>query len=175
MSREVRVFRLPHGAGLPLPEPASAGAAGRDLHAAVDRELVLAAGERALVPTGLVLALPDGLEGQIRPRSGLALHHGITVLNAPGTIDADYRGEVGVVLVNHGREPFTVRRGMRIAQLVFAPVAAVALREAEGAPPPTDRADAGFGSTGAHPGAGREDNPLEGPSDGSGSPHPQEA
>lgn len=171
MSAEIRIFRLPHGQGLPLPAPASAGAAGFDLHAALERELVLGPGDRALVPTGFVLALPDGLEGQIRPRSGLALHHGITVLNAPGTIDADYRGEVGVVLVNHGREPFTLARGMRIAQLVFAPVATVRLREATLAPPATERAGAGFGSTGINQGAG----PRGISADPSGPPHAQEA
>src|SRR5262249_51485224 len=116
----VRVKRLPAARDLPLPAAASPGSAGVDLRAAVDGELVLRPGERALVPTGLVLEIPPGCEGQVRPRSGLALRHGIGVLNAPGTIDSDYRGEVGVILVNLGREPFVVRRGDRIAQRVCA-------------------------------------------------------
>jgi dUTP pyrophosphatase len=119
---EVRIRRLPHGADLPLPTYQSAQAAGLDLLAAVpiDVPVVLAPGGRAAIPTGIAIALPAGSEGQVRPRSGLALHHGITVLNAPGTIDADYRGELQVILVNLGQEAFTVVRGMRIAQLVVA-------------------------------------------------------
>lgn len=138
---------LPHGAGLPLPTYQTAGAAGMDLLAAVEAPVTLAPGARALVPTGLALALPEGHEGQVRPRSGLAARHGVTVLNAPGTVDADYRGEVKVILVNHGDEPFVVSRGDRIAQLVVAavtraePVLVADLDE-------TDRGAGGFGSTG---------------------------
>ena len=146
----VRVTRLPHGRDLPLPAYQSAQAAGLDLYAAVAQEapLMLAAGAWAAVPTGLTLALPAGTEGQVRPRSGLAARHGVTVLNAPGTIDADYRGEVQVLLVNHGREPFTVRRGERIAQLVVAPVAKARLFETQQLDD-TVRGAGGFGSTGA--------------------------
>jgi dUTP pyrophosphatase len=143
----VRVRRLSAAAGLPLPEPASPGSAGADLRAAVVDDLVLAPGERALVPTGLVLEIPLGWEGQVRPRSGLALRHGVTLLNSPGTIDSDYRGEVGVVLVNLGAAPFTVRRGDRIAQLVVAPVAVARFAPAEELGD-TTRGDGGFGSTG---------------------------
>jgi dUTP pyrophosphatase len=143
----VHVARLPHGAGLPLPQAQSRHAAGLDLCAAVDAETVLAPGGRALVPTGLTIALPPGYEGQVRPRSGLAVKHGVTVLNAPGTIDADYRGEVKVLLINHGSDPFVVERGMRIAQLVIAPVGAVALIEVE-VLESTARGAGGFGSTG---------------------------
>jgi dUTP pyrophosphatase len=145
---EIRVLRLPHAAGLALPEYRSALAAGLDLVAALaeDAEILIAPRARAAIPTGLALALPPGTEAQIRPRSGLAREHGITVLNAPGTIDADYRGEILVLLVNHGEEPFTVRRGQRIAQLVVAPVLQATLREA--ALDPTRRGGSGFGSTG---------------------------
>ena len=118
----LRVRRLPAARDLPLPEPASAGSAGCDLRAAIDGERVLRPGERLLVPTGLALEIPAGWEGQVRPRSGLALRHGIGMVNAPGTIDSDYRGEVGVLLINLGAEPFTLRRGDRIAQLVVARV-----------------------------------------------------
>ena len=120
----VPICRLAHGLGLPLPERATPDAAGMDLRAAIPESpaWVLAPGERRLVPTGLVLAIPRGHEGQVRPRSGLALKHGVTVLNAPGTIDADYRGEVQVMLINHGATPFTLARGERIAQLLLAPV-----------------------------------------------------
>ncbi len=120
----VHVLRLANGADLPLPVAHSEAAAGMDLRAAVDRPTVLSPGARVLVPTGFAVALPSGHEGQVRPRSGLATEHGVTVLNAPGTIDADYRGEVKVLLVNLGDRPFTINRGMRIAQLVVAPVAA---------------------------------------------------
>ncbi len=148
MSRvAVPVVRLPHGRDLPLPGYASAHAAGLDLVAAVATDLLLAPGDRALVPTGIALALPPGHEAQVRPRSGLALRHGLTVLNSPGTIDADYRGEVGVILVNHGRQPVAVTRGMRIAQLVVAPVATVAWDERADLDD-TARGDGGFGSTG---------------------------
>jgi dUTP pyrophosphatase len=146
---EVRLTRLPHGADLPLPSYQSAAAAGLDLVAAVaaDAPVVIAPGRWAAIPTGLTLELPAGTEGQVRPRSGLAAQHGVTVLNAPGTIDADYRGEVKVLLVNLGPEPFSVTRGMRIAQLVIARAARARLVEtAELAV--TSRGTGGFGSTG---------------------------
>jgi len=146
---EVRLTRLPHGADLPLPSYQSAAAAGLDLVAAVAAEapVVIAPGRWAAIPTGLTLELPAGTEGQVRPRSGLAAQHGVTVLNAPGTIDADYRGEVKVLLVNLGPEPFSVTRGMRIAQLVIARAARARLVEtAELAV--TSRGTGGFGSTG---------------------------
>ncbi len=144
---EVRVVRLAHAQGLELPAPASSGAAGADLRAAVERDLVLLPMARAAVPTGLQLEIPLGWEGQVRPRSGLALRHGVTVVNAPGTIDSDYRGELQVLLINLGAEPFTIRRGERIAQLVLAPVAASRFVEVERLDD-TDRGDGGFGSTG---------------------------
>lgn len=145
----VIVVRLPHGEGLDLPAYETSGAAGMDLRAAVpeDRPVIITPGRRALVPTGLVLVVPDGYEGQVRPRSGLAFRHGVTCLNAPGTIDSDYRGEAGVLLVNHGEEDFVVTRGMRIAQLVLAPVVRLALEEREAADG-TARGTGGFGSTG---------------------------
>lgn len=143
----VAILRLPHGRDLPLPSYATADAAGMDLLAAVETDLVIGPGNRVLVPTGIALALPAGYEAQVRPRSGLALKHGITVLNAPGTIDADYRGEVGVILVNLGAEPFAVRRGERIAQMVVAPVTRAILDEAV-ALPTSARGAGGFGSTG---------------------------
>lgn len=141
------VTRLPHGAGLDLPAYATAHAAGLDLLAAVSADIVIRPGGRALIPTGLAIALPENYEAQVRPRSGLALKHGVTVLNSPGTIDADYRGEVGVILINHGQEPFTVTRGLRIAQLVLAPVSRLAWQET-GALPESPRGRGGFGSTG---------------------------
>jgi dUTP pyrophosphatase len=146
---EVQAMRLAHGADLPLPTYQSAAAAGLDLYAAVpaDAPLTIAPGEWSAVPTGIALALPTGMEAQVRPRSGLAARSGVTVLNAPGTIDADYRGEVKVLLVNHGREPFVVERGARIAQLVVAPVFAAALREVQSLDA-TARGAGGFGSTG---------------------------
>lgn len=145
----VEVLRLPHGADLPLPAYQTAEAAGLDLLAAVpaDQPIVLAPLARALVPTGLVVALPSGHEAQVRPRSGLAVKHGVTVLNSPGTIDADYRGEVKVALVNLGSEPFEIRRGERIAQMVVAPVVQAALVEVETVSA-TERGAGGFGSTG---------------------------
>ena len=148
---EVRIVRLPHAADLPLPEYQSALAAGLDLLAAVpaDAPLELAPGARALVPTGIAIALPAGFEGQVRPRSGLAARHGITVLNTPGTVDADYRGELQVILVNLGAESFLVSRAMRIAQLVIAPVQRIKLREVD-ALDATARAQGGFGSTGTN-------------------------
>ena len=147
----VAVRRLAHAAGLDLPAYQTAGAAGLDLVAALvpGHEVVLKPGARALVPTGLSLALPPGYEAQVRPRSGLALHHGVTVLNAPGTVDADFRGEVGVLLVNHGTEPFTIARGTRIAQLVLARVERLAW--VEGDLDATARGAGGFGSTGHAP------------------------
>jgi len=146
---DVKVMRLPHGADLPLPAYQSALAAGLDLMAAVpvDAPLMIAPGQWSSVPTGIALALPPGTEGQVRPRSGLAARHGITVLNAPGTIDADYRGEIQVLLVNFGRESFEVRRGLRIAQLVIAPITHAQLSEAKNLDE-TGRGGGGFGSTG---------------------------
>jgi dUTP pyrophosphatase len=146
---EIRLQRLPHGDGLPLPHYQSALAAGLDLVAAVaaDAPVVIAPGERALIPTGLAIALPSGFEAQVRPRSGLALNHGVTVLNAPGTIDADYRGEVHVILVNLGRESFTVERGARIAQLVIAATMQAAICVVASLDE-TTRGVRGFGSTG---------------------------
>ena len=144
----VRILRLPHGAGLPLPHYASAGAAGMDVVAAVDGPLLLAPGARAAVPTGLAMAIPHGFEVQVRPRSGLALKHGLTVANAPGTIDSDYRGEVKVLLVNLGSEAIEITRGMRIAQLVLAPVTRATFVEVAGLDD-TVRGTGGFGSTGA--------------------------
>jgi dUTP pyrophosphatase len=149
MSLPVPVLRLPHAQGLPLPRYETAGAAGLDLLAAnsADEPIVIEPLGRALVPTGLVFQIPQGYEAQVRPRSGLALKHGVTVLNAPGTIDADYRGEVQVLLVNCGRDAFAVTRGMRIAQLIVAPVTIAALVEVDEVDE-TLRAASGFGSTG---------------------------
>lgn len=143
----VQLRRLPHGEGLPLPAYATAGAAGVDLLAAVGQPVTVAPGARTLIPTGLTLALPDGFEAQVRPRSGLALRHGVTVLNSPGTIDCDYRGEVGVILVNLGSEPVTFERGQAIAQMVIAPVVQVVWAEAASLPD-SARGSGGFGSTG---------------------------
>lgn len=149
MSVELRIMRLPHAADLPLPAYQSAYAAGLDLMAAVpvDAPVTLAPGERSLIPTGIAVEIPIGSEGQIRPRSGLAVHHGVTVLNAPGTIDADYRGELQIILVNFGRDPFVIQRGMRIAQLVIAPIQHVKLVECTSLDT-TARKSGGFGSTG---------------------------
>ena len=145
----LNLVRLPHGADLDLPSYETAGAAGMDLRAAVstDEPLTLAPGNRALVPTGFIMEIPAGYEAQIRPRSGLAFKNGITCLNTPGTIDSDYRGEVKVLLVNLGEEAFVIERGMRIAQMVIAPVTQVAVREADAASE-TARGAGGFGSTG---------------------------
>jgi dUTP pyrophosphatase len=143
----VRIRRLPAARDLPLPSPASPGSAGVDLRAAVEGELVIRPGERLLVPCGVVLEIPPGWEGQVRPRSGLALRHGIGIVNAPGTIDSDYRGEVGVILINLGESPFSVRRGDRIAQLVLSPVQGVEWVEAEDLEE-SGRGSGGFGSTG---------------------------
>ena len=146
MTLSVRVQRLPHARDLPLPDYATAQAAGLDLLAAVNAEI--APMGRALVPTGVALELPEGFEGQVRPRSGLAVRHGVTVLNAPGTIDADYRGEVQVLLVNLGQQPFSVTRGMRVAQLVVAPFVRASLVDAD-VLEATARGAGGFGSTGS--------------------------
>jgi dUTP pyrophosphatase len=147
---EVRVSRLAHGKDLPLPSYQSAHAAGLDLLAAVPATapLTIAAGDRALVPTGIAIALPENHEGQVRPRSGLAARHGLTVLNAPGTIDADYRGEIQVLLVNFGTEPVTITRGMRIAQLIIAPVVRAHISDVASLDE-TPRGSGGFGSTGS--------------------------
>lgn len=148
-SVKVEIRQLPHGEGLALPAYQSADAAGLDLLAAVaeDAPLVLLPGKHALVPTALAIALPPGFEAQVRPRSGLAARHGVTVLNSPGTIDADYRGEIGVILINHGEAPFTIRRGERIAQMVIAPVVQAQLVSVVTLSA-TERGSGGFGSTG---------------------------
>jgi len=141
------IMRLPHGMDLPLPAYATSGAAGMDVAAAVDKPVILGAGERLAIPTGFAMAVPAGYEAQIRPRSGLALKHGVTVANAPGTIDSDYRGEVAILLVNLGDQDFTIARGMRIAQMVVAPVTQVTPIATDSLAD-TERGDAGFGSTG---------------------------
>jgi len=145
----LRIQRLPHAEGLPLPAYETTGSAGMDLRAAVtgDAPVTLAPGARALIPTGLKIALEHGWEAQVRPRSGLALKHGVTCLNAPGTIDSDYRGEVGVILINHGAEPFVIQRGERIAQLVIAAHAQAVIAEVDSLDA-TARGEGGFGSTG---------------------------
>jgi len=143
----VAVRRLPHGHDLALPAYATDGAAGLDVVAAVTETVTLGPGERRLIPTGIAIALPPGYEAQARPRSGLALKHGIALVNSPGTIDEDYRGEVGIILINHGAEPFAVNRGDRIAQLVIAPVTRAVLTEVDTLPD-TARGAGGFGSTG---------------------------
>ena len=148
MTPTLRIHRLAHAADLELPAYGSGGAAGLDLRAAVERDTVLAPGAHLLVPTGIAVALPEGHEAQVRPRSGLAHRHGVTVLNSPGTIDADYRGEIHVILVNLGHRPFTIVRGDRIAQMVVAPVTRVALEEVRELDD-TPRGAGGFGSTGA--------------------------
>jgi len=144
---DVRITRLAHGADLPLPEYQSAQAAGFDLLAAVADDVTIAPGQREIIPTGIAIALPLGTEAQVRPRSGLAARHGVTVLNTPGTIDADYRGEIQVILINLGHEPFAVKRGMRIAQLIVAPVLRARISESQ-ALEKTSRGSGGFGSTG---------------------------
>ncbi|ARJ66694.1 deoxyuridine 5'-triphosphate nucleotidohydrolase [Magnetospirillum sp. ME-1] len=143
----VSIKRLEHAADLPLPAYETAHAAGMDLMACIPADITLGPGERAVIPAGFAIALPEGFEAQVRPRSGLAAKHGITVLNAPGTIDADYRGEVGVILVNLGQNAFAISRGMRIAQMVIAPVSRAAWREVESLDD-TARGAGGFGSTG---------------------------
>jgi len=145
----ISVTQLTHGKGLPLPSYETAGAAGMDLYAAVpqDTPLILQPGQRDLVATGIAMALPQGFEAQIRPRSGLAFKHGITCLNTPGTIDSDYRGEIKVILINHGQDSFTISRGERIAQMVIAPVIQATWHEVSELPP-TIRGSSGLGSTG---------------------------
>jgi dUTP pyrophosphatase len=147
MMIKVRVQRLPHGADLDLPAYATPASAGMDLRAALEEDSVLWPGRYTMVPTGLALALPEGFEAQIRPRSGLAAKFGVTVLNSPGTVDADYRGEVKVLLINHGQDPFTITRGERIAQMVIAPVSHAVLEEAASLDQ-TQRGSGGHGSTG---------------------------
>ncbi len=154
MSVAVAVRRLPHGESLALPAYATAGAAGMDLLAAVEQPRVIAPGGRALIPTGLAVALPPGFELQVRPRSGLALRHGILVANSPGTIDADYRGEIQIILLNAGEAAFTVERGARIAQAVLAPVVRATWREVAELED-TERGMGGFGSTGLSQAVGR--------------------
>lgn len=155
MQAEVEIIRLPHGADLPLPAYQSAGAAGLDLLAAVGADgVTIAPGATAMVPTGIAVAIPQGFEGQVRPRSGLAARHAVTILNSPGTIDADYRGEISALMINHGHESFLVTRGMRIAQLVIAPVAYAQLCMVEKLTE-TQRGTGGFGSTGFHDGIPR--------------------
>lgn len=145
----VAVLRLPHGAHLPLPAYATPGSAGVDLMAAIEAPLTLAPGARMLVPSGIAIALPSGYEAQVRPRSGLAIRHGILLVNSPGTVDADYRGEIMVILANIGTEAFTIEPGMRIAQMVVAPVSHVAWEPVD-ALPESGRGAGGFGSTGLH-------------------------
>ncbi len=147
MSVAVSVRRLPHGSDLPLPGYATPGSAGLDLQAALLAPITLPPGGRDAIPTGLAIALPEGWEAQIRPRSGLALKSGVTVLNSPGTVDADYRGEIKVILINHGDAPFVIARGDRIAQLVVAPVSQLTWHETDTLPE-TQRGNGGFGSTG---------------------------
>ncbi|HMC48294.1 MAG TPA: dUTP diphosphatase [Caballeronia sp.] len=147
-SPRIAVVRLPDGEGLPLPVYMSSGAAGADIVAAVQRDVILSPGARALIPTGFSIEVPAGFEVQVRPRSGLAHKFGVTVLNTPGTIDSDYRGPVGVILANFGAEPFTIRRGDRIAQLIVAPVVQAAFDEVEMLAT-SDRGSGGFGSTGS--------------------------
>jgi dUTP pyrophosphatase len=147
MTIRLGIKRLAHAEGLPLPSYATEGAAGLDLRAAIDEDSVIAPGERALIPTGLVMEIPEGYEGQVRARSGLALRQGLGMVNAPGTIDSDYRGEVGVILINWSAEPQTIHRGMRVAQLIIAPVARVMVEEGV-AVEETARGEGGFGHTG---------------------------
>lgn len=148
----VSIRQLPNGEGLPLPAYATAQCSGLDLAAALTEDIVIGPGEHAVVPTGVAIALPDGFEAQVRPRSGLAAKHAVTVLNSPGTIDTDYRGEIRVVLANHGAASFTVSRGMRIAQLVVAPVSRIVWNEVD-ALADSPRGEGGFGSTGTDGGA----------------------
>lgn len=143
------IQRLPHGVGVPAPSYATARAAGLDLPAALDAPLVLEPGRRAAVPTGICVAIPDGYEGQVRPRSGLAIKHGLTMINSPGTIDADYRGEVKIILANLGEEPFTINRGDRIAQMVIQPVFQADLKQVDKLPE-SERGHGGFGHTGTN-------------------------
>lgn len=144
---QILVKRLDHGTGLSLPEPQTDFSAGVDLCAAISDSIILRPRERKIIPTGLAIALPIGYEAQIRPRSGLAINHGITVLNSPGTIDSDYRGEIGVILINLGDKNFTIKRSMRIAQMVVSPVVKISWKEIN-ILPKTNRGTGGFGSTG---------------------------
>ena len=144
---KVRVRRLPHGMDLPLPSYQTGQSAGMDLYAAVDGDLVLEPGQRAVIPAGLSLSVPEGFEAQVRPRSGLAIKHGISLVNAPGTVDSDYRGEVGIILINHGTGPFIIHRGDRIAQMVFTAVMRAEWIEVDSLDE-TERGTGGFGSTG---------------------------
>ncbi|MGC8559802.1 MAG: dUTP diphosphatase [Phycisphaerae bacterium] len=146
----LKIFRLPHGADLDLPAYQTAGAAGMDLSAAIDEDIVLQPGQRCIIPCGMIIAIEPGFEGQVRPRSGLALKHGIGMPNTPGTIDSDYRGELKVILINFGQADFRITRGMRIAQLVITPVAHAAIELVDSAEKlsSTDRGGGGFGSTG---------------------------
>ncbi|MBF0123949.1 MAG: dUTP diphosphatase [Magnetococcales bacterium] len=148
MTVSVPVVRLPHAEGLPLPCYMTAGAVGMDLLAAIHEEVVLPPMGRCLVPSGIAIAVPEGFEAQVRPRSGLALRHGVTVLNSPGTIDADYRGEIGIILINLGATPFVLQRGERIAQLLLAAVARISWHETTSLPK-SGRGAAGFGHTGS--------------------------
>ncbi len=145
---EVSLKPLEHAVGLKLPSYATSQSAGMDLTAALEEDIELGSGDRVLIPTGLAIALPQGFEAQIRPRSGLALNHGITVLNTPGTIDADYRGEIKVILINHGHEPVTIKRGMRIAQMVVERYTKVKWNTVTDLEDKTERGASGFGSTG---------------------------
>jgi len=147
LSPIIKIKRLANGAGIDLPAYATSGAAGMDICAANDADIMLEAGQRCAVPTGFAMAIPDGFEAQIRPRSGLALKHGISVANAPGTIDSDYRGEIAVIIINLGSAPFTIARGMRIAQMVIAPVTRGQFTEVDELDD-SDRGVGGFGSTG---------------------------
>lgn len=149
---KVNIVRLPHGEGLELPTQGTSLSAGFDLSAAIESPLTIQPGDRVLVPTGFSIAIPEGYEAQIRPRSGLAYKHGLTVLNAPGTIDADYRGELKALLINHGKDPFTIERGMRIAQLVISKFESVVWSEVSDHHDldDFDRSEKGFGSTGLH-------------------------
>ncbi|MBT3552485.1 MAG: dUTP diphosphatase [Rhodospirillaceae bacterium] len=144
---DVAIKRLAHAKDLPLPQAATPLSAGVDLMAAIDAAIELQPGERTIIPTGFAIALPEGYEAQVRPRSGLAARHGVTLVNAPGTIDADYRGEIGAIMINHGSEIFVIEPGMRIAQMVVAPVAGVVWNESDTLPV-TVRGSGGFGSTG---------------------------
>ena len=147
MTVQLKLKRLPHGEGLPVPAYQTEHAAGADVHAALDGPVLLQQGKHALIPTGFCYEIPPGYEMQVRPRSGLAFKHGVTVLNAPGTIDADYRGELKVLLINHGPEPFEIQRGERIAQIIIAPVSHAEFAEVEELSD-TTRGEGGFGSTG---------------------------
>ena len=148
MKKVIKIKKLNHAKDLPIPKYETNGSAGMDLYAAVDSEIIINIGEYKLIPTGIIIALPNNVEAQIRPRSGLALKSGITVLNSPGTIDSDYRGEIGVILINHGEKDFIVKHGMRIAQIIIAPFSQITLKEEELNQFETTRGSGGFGSTG---------------------------